>query len=111
MTITIIKTNGNRIFGGFTTVSWDQSGSYKAESNSFIFSVDERCKFPIGIYPQNAIYCKSTYGPTFGAGDGNGHNIYISDNSNSNTNSYVINDSAYNVKKVNGSAYVLNAGT
>jgi hypothetical protein len=32
----------------------------------------------------NAIYCNSTYGPTFG----NGHNIYVADKCNENTRSY-----------------------
>ena len=39
-TITIIKTNTGKIFGGYTFVSWDRSASYKTDNEAFIFSVD-----------------------------------------------------------------------
>ncbi len=106
MTLTIIKTITNRIFGGFTTVSWDSSSGYKTDNHSFLFSVDERAKYPIINTFTHAIYCNSGYGPTFA-----NHNIYVADNSNANTSSYVRNDYAYNVKKADGSAYVLTGGS
>jgi hypothetical protein len=39
-TLTLIQTTAGHIFGGFTNLSWDSSGSYKNETDSFIFSVD-----------------------------------------------------------------------
>jgi hypothetical protein len=108
MTLTIIKTTNNRIFGGFTTVPWDSSnGTDKTDYHSFVFSVDERTKYPIVNTFDRAIYCYSSYGPLFG----NGHTICVYDNSNANTNSFVENDNNYNVKKADGQDYVLNGGT
>ncbi len=106
MTLTIIKTTTNRIFGGFTTVSWDSSGAYKTDNHSFLFSVDERAKYPINKFT-HAIYCDSSYGPTFG----HGHDINVKDNSNGGASSYVNNGHAYNVKNADGSAYVLTGGS
>lgn len=65
------------------------SGSWLRSSQAFLFSVVN----PQGMGPtkllltkdkQNAIYCNSSYGPTFGGG----HDLYISGNANSNTSSY-----------------------
>ncbi|RNA01360.1 BTB POZ domain-containing KCTD21, partial [Brachionus plicatilis] len=60
-TLTIIKTTGNYIYGGYTEQSWD--GNAKINP----------------AYQAYAIYCNSSYGPTFG----NGHDIHISNYSNS----------------------------
>lgn len=71
-TLTLIKTNGGHTFGGFTTISWDSSNSYKNDIHSFLFSLDRQTKFPIVKSYSNAIYCNKSYGPTFG-----GHDIYV----------------------------------
>ena len=39
-TVTFVKTNIGRRFGGFTDQKWDQSGSYKSGSYGFLFSLD-----------------------------------------------------------------------
>ena len=80
----MIKTVAGHIFGGFTTISWDSSGTYKNDTQSFLFSVDKQTKYPIVKNNQYAIYCGASYGPTFGGG----HDIYVADNSNSNKSSY-----------------------
>ena len=65
-------------------------GSYARSSQSFVFSmVNPQGKAPIKISPatnqqQNAIYCKSDYGPTFGGG----HDFHISNNANTSGSSY-----------------------
>ena len=41
-TLTIIKSKGNRRFGGFTTQTWDTSGKYKDDKNAFLFSLDKQ---------------------------------------------------------------------
>ncbi|RNA15584.1 BTB POZ domain-containing KCTD21 [Brachionus plicatilis] len=89
-TLTIIKTTGNYIFGGYTEQSWDgyteQSWDgncgFKRDPNAFIFSFTNNVKAKINpAYYEEAIYCNSSYGPTFGSG----YDLYISDNSNSST--------------------------
>jgi hypothetical protein len=66
-----------------------------------LFSVDKKIKFPIANSYASAIYCNSSYGPTFG----NGHDLYVSDNSNSNTGSYVSANCAYSVPVAPGKSY------
>ena len=66
-TLTIIKSAGNRRFGGFTTEKWESSESTldKDDKNAFLFSIDKK-----KIYPYNqdgsAIECYKEWGPTFG---------------------------------------------
>jgi hypothetical protein len=87
-TITMILTTEGFIFGGFTPIAWDSSNSSKADGSqkSFLFSVKnphniEGKKFSL-TDSRYAIYCNSSYGPTFGS-----HAIYIADNCNLNTSS------------------------
>ena len=74
--ITFIKTNDGYRFGGFTSISWDSSSSYKSnDSTAFLFSVDKQTKIPI----QNqswVTYNHASYGPTFGGG----HDIHVNSN-------------------------------
>jgi hypothetical protein len=89
-TITIILTTKGFIFGGFTPIPWDSSSQYKPDSSgrSFLFSVKNPHDHDFGriglTNPQRAIYCNSSYGPTFG----NGHDIYIANGCNENTSSF-----------------------
>ena len=75
-TLVIIKSAGNRRFGGFTSIPWSSSGGeYKDDSNAFLFSLDKK---KIYSYKKDgyAIYNNKNYGPTFG----NGYSIYIGPN-------------------------------
>jgi len=86
-TLTIIKSTLGYVFGGFSPLSWDQSGAFKNDKNAFIFSFLNASNKPCKINctnPTNSIYCHSSYGPTFGGG----HDIYIANNSNQNSTSY-----------------------
>ena len=66
-TVTLVKTNKGKIFGGFTTASWDKSSGYKSDTESFVFSVDLSAKYPVDKnQTQKAICCHSSYGPNFG---------------------------------------------
>ena len=57
-TITIVKTIKNKIFGGFTTIPWDKSNTYKSDTSAFTFSVDYCSKYPANpANAGNAIYC------------------------------------------------------
>jgi len=79
------------IFGGFTSASWE-SGSYqyKTDPNAFLFSLTNKDNKPckMNIDPnriQNAIYCWSKCGPTFGFAS---PDIYIKSNANLKNESY-----------------------
>lgn len=74
-TLTVIKSAGNRRFGGFTTQTWDSSNKYKDDIYSFLFSLDKHLIYSYK-YNGKAIYCSSDLGPTFGYGN----DIYIGPN-------------------------------
>ena len=94
-TITIVKTIKNKRFGGFTVCSWNSNSSYYSDRYAFIFSLDNKENYYINNYSgENAIYCNSSYGPTFGSG----HDFYISNGCKSNSNSYDGTQSAYFTK-------------
>ena len=63
------------------------AGRYFQSNNAFLFSLknsdNQHYKMTVKS-PVYAIYCRSTYGPTFGGG----HDLRISDNCHLNTNSY-----------------------
>lgn len=71
-TLVVVKTIKDVIFGGYTSISWNQCGNYQADTKAFLFSNNLKKLYPIQA-TQHAIYCNSTYGPTFGAG----HDFYI----------------------------------
>ena len=74
-TLTLIKSSGNRRFGGFASECWKSPSSfvYKDDINAFLFSLDKN-----KIYPYkkdgNALELEKNYGPTFGVGPSS---IYI----------------------------------
>jgi len=73
-TLVLIKSAGNRRFGGFTSAQWSSpsSGEYKDDPNAFLFSLDKQ---KIYSYKKNgkAIYNRKDCGPIFG----NGCDIWI----------------------------------
>jgi len=89
-TLTILKAKGSsNIFGGFASVHWESStkSKWKSDANAFLFSLTNKDNKPLKmkIDPNEhdeAIYCDSSYGPTFGGGC----DIDIADNANT-TNS------------------------
>jgi len=89
-TISLFKNDKGNIFGGYTSIDWTSSGSYKSASDSFIFTLTnihgtEPTKFP-NSNSSFSIYDNSNYGPTFG----NGHDIYTlySNNNTSGSNTF-----------------------
>jgi hypothetical protein len=96
-TVTVIKSTGGYVFGGYADVAWSSCGQWLPSSNAFLFAL----QYPSGVAPvkmpltqaqhPNAMFDNSTYGPTFG---GN-HDIHVADNSNSNSNSYTNAGHAY----------------
>ena len=87
-TLTIIKTKkGNYIFGGYTDACWSHSDGFKEDKNAFIFSLVNRNESQFKCLCskfQTAIFCHKGYGPTFG----DGHDIFIENNSNVFSNSH-----------------------
>ncbi len=84
-TLIIIKSASGNIFGGYTEKTWNHPASWKADPNSFIFSLMNKFNRPLKIKctGNDAIFSSSDYGIIFG----DGHTIYISENSNENTKS------------------------
>ena len=66
-TLVVIKSAGNRRFGGFTTAQWSSptSAEFKDDPNAFLFSLDKQ---KIYSYKKNgkAICNNKDYGPIFG---------------------------------------------
>ena len=76
-TLVIIKSGGNRRFGGFTTIQWwspDNKESYSPDKYAFLFSLDNKKIYPfIGqehyysySNQKHAVYLNKDYGPSFG---------------------------------------------
>lgn len=90
-TITFIKTTTNKIFGGFTNLSWESRinllGAYKSnDPYAFIFSIDKKIKLNCND-TRYITYCSSSTGPVFG----NGFDIGIYNNWDSNCYSKIKN--------------------
>ena len=64
-TLTIIKSEGNRRFGGFTSNTWESVTTFKDDKSAFLFSLDK-----LRIYSKkndkDAIFCCDFFGPSFG---------------------------------------------
>ena len=72
-TLVVIKSAGNRRFGGFTTMPWTSTQEeWKDDPNAFLFSFDKK---KIYSYKKDgkAIYTYKDSGPAFGSA----HDIYI----------------------------------
>jgi hypothetical protein len=72
-TLTLIEDTRGNIFGGFTPVKWDSSGSWKADPTlqGFLFTLKNPRNFPptkFALKPERnnrAIRCYSSRGPNF----------------------------------------------
>ena len=81
-TLTVIKSKGNRKFGGFTRQIWDKSSGFKKDEKAFLFSLDKKKIYKIKSGKEDkAIWCGDNYGPIFGCNSGgifgNSHDIWI----------------------------------
>jgi len=89
-TVTIVHSEKNHVFGGFTTQSWRSSGEYEKDSEAFLYLLrssntnqkPQKWAIKAGC-EENAIYGSSSHGPRFGGGaDLILHNNCNSNNSN-----------------------------
>jgi len=46
-TLTIAKSNFGKVFGGYSDQTWNNTNNYKASQKAWLFSIDEKQKFPI----------------------------------------------------------------
>ena len=106
MTIVFIKnySNGYR-FGGYTSVPWKGDGSYHQDARAFLFSLNNKTKYPIkNKSDQYAVYHNSSYGPTFGSG----YDIYLGSGCSTSENAYCnpsnYPSSIYNLLGINASS-------
>ncbi|CAF4683036.1 unnamed protein product [Rotaria sp. Silwood2] len=90
-TMTIIQSNNNYLFGGYTAIPWTSNNVYANDTTAFLFTLTNPHNIPPTKYlinPDNianAVYHHSGYGPTFGSG----HDIHLANASNSNNSSYI----------------------
>jgi hypothetical protein len=92
-TVTLVSTPGC-LFGGYTSIHWDNTGTYKSSADSFLFTLSNPHKIPPTKYHTQSganVYCHSLYGPTFGTG----HDLHICNNSNTSNSSYTNFPSTY----------------
>ena len=67
-TLVLIKSEGNRRFGGFTPISWKSKGGYVIdnENKTFVFSLDNKKMHFLKNKNEKAVYHDEKYGPCFG---------------------------------------------
>jgi len=104
-TLTIVETTKNFIFGGFTTAEWESppGDDYisKRDPHSFLFSVNERKKYPIAGGDRVAIGCYNGCSAYFGTYD-----FGIGSDSNNNNRSYChANEPSFNLPAGKGSKF------
>ena len=99
-TITIVQSDSGRRFGGYTSISWDQSSGWVSKGVNFLFSLDTRKYYKniSGSYHTNHT---EKHNPQFGAG----HDLSLSTGCLTNSNSYSA-KSSYDMD----SNYELNGG-
>ena len=85
-TLTVIKSKHDRVFGGFTSVSWGFAPQgrweFKKDATAFIYSLTHGGKYAQQLN-DNSIYDYGNRGPTFGCSYA--YDIYIRDNCNART--------------------------
>jgi hypothetical protein len=91
-TLTVVKSSGGYIFGGYSSAPWNSSydDNFCASKDAFLFSLKcyeglSAVKMSVTNNHSQAIYCYySDYGPTFGGR----HDLKIASNANTNKSSY-----------------------
>ena len=66
-TLTLFQSKAGRLFGGFTSVSWDARDpkAWAEDKDAFIFSLDRREVYPV-LNPKEAVFLAKEWGPSFG---------------------------------------------
>ena len=82
-TLTIIESDNGKRFGGYSSISWDQTGGWVDKGICFLFSLDTR-KYYKNITGTHYKNHSSSHNPEFGAG----HDLTLVSGCLSNKNSY-----------------------
>jgi hypothetical protein len=88
-TMTIVRSNNNYLFGGYTSVAWGVDGTYKTDTTAFLFTLTNPHNIPPTKYQidpaksANAVRHHSGHGPMFGSSQ----DLRLAANSNSNNSS------------------------
>jgi hypothetical protein len=77
-TLTVIKSQYDKVFGGFTSVPWTSAGTSINDPTAFIYSLTRMGKYAKQLN-NNSIVDSTDYGPIFGYARGY-CDIYIDDN-------------------------------
>ena len=107
-TLTIIRTDQGKIFGGFTILLWENKYKYykvEEDNKGFLFSYDKKEIYYINKNQKAEIWTGSGDGPTFGSLE-----LVISDNCLHNTDCFDETGKKYASFNTNGQRYVLNDG-
>jgi len=71
-TLTVVKSTTGYIFGGYASLAWANSGSYKNDPTAFMFSLTNTGNTPVKILQKvstgNSVYHGSSDGPCWGSG-------------------------------------------
>ena len=89
-TVTIIQSNKEFLFGGYTSESWAGKHSFKKDPYAFIFTLTNPHSLPPTQYtikPEQVNYGMCCY-PAHGATFGGGKDIFVSSSSDQNNSSY-----------------------
>ena len=96
-TMTIILSNNNYLFGGYTSISWTSDGNNKSDTTAFLFSLTNPHNIPSTKYlissghTGSAVGHHGNDGPKFG----HGRDIKMESDSNANNSSYTSFPSSY----------------
>ena len=71
-TVTVLYNPQGSVYGGYTGINWDQSGTWGDDSTAFLFQLQYNGSTTINKFPCKnstcAMYRDSSYGPAFGGG-------------------------------------------
>ena len=70
-TLVLIKSEGQRRFGGFTPIPWKSKDEYikDLDNKTFVFSLDNKKIYSLKSVSYVAVYHNITRGPEFGSND------------------------------------------
>lgn len=98
-TLTIIRTDTMRIFGGFTGSTWSSDANeFKSDPYAFLFNLTNDSNNNLMIKcsdEKNAIYCDKNFGPCFGNGDIKISNLSNLNNKNESTLGFTYGDQVF----------------
>jgi len=83
-TVTVVYNPQGSVYGGYTSVAWQNSGNWKQDDQAFLFQLafsnQKLCRRFPSKHTVNGVYHNSSFGPLFGRG----HELLLFYNSNVN---------------------------